>query len=746
MFDWARGLTSPLRGGRRSRSAVERASGGGTTAVHPPPETGHASPAGFDLPSRGRLGHRLGLSTSLFAALIAACLIAPAAPLALRVAVANVTLPSLTPETGKVVVDRNGVLLRAFTTSNGRWRLPVTVADVDPLFLKTLFAYEDRRFMLHRGVDVRALFRAAFQLVTEWRPVSGASTITMQVARLLDKESTRSFTGKINQILTALALEKRLSKDDILNLYLVLAPYGGNIEGIRAASLAYLGKEPRRLTPAEAALLVALPQSPEARRPDRNNAAAREARDRVLERAEGAGVLTADDVAAARSEPVPEVRQQFPLLAPHTAERIVAESPGAAIYRVSIDAGLQSRLQSLASERAASIANSVSVAILVADHSNGEVLASVGSSGLFDERRDGYVDMTRAVRSPGSSLKPLIYGLAFELGIAHPETLIEDKPVSFAGYAPENFDRTFHGTVSLRRALQLSLNVPAIELLEAVGPARLVARMRRAGADPVLPDISPPGLAVGLGGVGVTLTDLVAIDAAIARGGLAVPLTFDSGHPPATALPRKVLDERAAWYVSSILAGALGPNYVSPDSIAFKTGTSYGYRDAWAVGFDGKHVIGVWVGRPDGAPVPGLIGVDAAAPILMDAFARLGPTTPLRAAPPGVIEASAASLPAPLRRFRSPNAPTLAAATPPEIAYPPAGVRVDLGIRAGDPMPLVLKARDGSPPYTWFADGAPIGTASFGGAFSWEPKGPGFVRLMVIDAKGGAASGTVFVE
>ena len=184
----------------------------------------------------------------------------------------------------------------------------------------------------------------------------------------------------------------------------------------------------------------------------------------------------------------------------------------------------------------------MSVAILVADHKTGEILASIGSSDLFDERRDGFIDMTRAVRSPGSTLKPLIYGLAFELGLAHPETLIEDKPIDFAGYSPENFDREFHGTVSIRRALQLSLNVPAIELLEAVGPARLVARMRRAGATPVLPDISPPGLAVGLGGVGVTLTDLVAIHAAIARGGMSVPLVNRRRAP---ARPRRAGE--GAW-------------------------------------------------------------------------------------------------------------------------------------------------------------------------------------------------------
>jgi penicillin-binding protein 1C len=582
--------------------------------------------------------------------------------------------------------------------------------------------------------------------VTHGHPVSGASTITMQVARLLSDRSTRSLGGKLNQIVLALALERRLTKDEILNLYMTLAPYGGNIEGIRAASLAYLGKEPRRLTSAEAALLVALPQAPEGRRPDRNVTAAHAARDRVLERAAQAGLYSEADARVAQSERMPTERHAFPMLAAHAAERAVAAAPLKAIDRLTIDAGFQSRLESLASERAQALSENVSVAILVADHQSGEILASVGSSGLFDERRDGFVDMTRAVRSPGSTLKPLIYGLAFELGLAHPETLIEDKPVDFAGYQPANFDKEFRGTVSVRRALQLSLNVPAIELLEAVGPARLVARMRRAGVSPVLPDLSPPGLAVGLGGVGVTLTDLVAIHAAIARGGMAIPLSIDADRPLDLVAAGKVLDERAAWYVASILAGAPGPDHVSPGSIAFKTGTSYGYRDAWAIGFDGKHVIGVWVGRPDNAPVPGLVGIDAAAPILMDAFARIGGTTPLRAAPPRILEATAASLPQPLQRFRSPNEPTVAAAPSPEITYPPQGVRVDLGIRQGDPMPLVLKARDGAPPYTWFVDGAPIGTASFGGTMSWKPKGPGFIDLMVIDAHGASATGTVFVE
>jgi penicillin-binding protein 1C len=506
--------------------------------------------------------------------LLAGFLLTVAAPLSLKIAVDRVELPPLDPPTGTLVLDRNGRLLRAFPVADGRWRMPASLADVDPSFVETLIAYEDKRFRSHGGVDLRALGRAAFQLVRHRRPVSGGSTITMQVARLLRARSTRSVSGKLDQILIALALERRLSKEAILDLYLKLAPYGGNVEGIRAASLAYLGKEPRRLTPAEAALLVALPQSPEGRRPDRNPDRARAARDRVLARAEAAGVLSAEDAAAALTEPVPSARRPFPMLAAHSTQRVTIEQPARRVHRLTVEAALQARLEALARERALATAGEVSVAILAADHKTGEILASVGSSDLFDERRDGFIDMTRAIRSPGSTLKPLIYGLAFEAGIAHPETLIEDRPVDFAGYAPENFDREFHGTVSVRRALQLSLNIPAIELLEAVGPARLVARMRRAGAAPLLPDISPPGLAVGLGGVGVTLTDLVAIHAAIARGGRAVPLRLDAESPLNLAAQPEVLEGRAAWQVASVLAGAAGPEGIAPGRIAFKTGTS----------------------------------------------------------------------------------------------------------------------------------------------------------------------------
>jgi penicillin-binding protein 1C len=668
--------------------------------------------------------------------------------------------PDMRISTSTLMLDHDGRLLRAFTVADGRWRLPVDLDAVDPSYVAMLLAYEDRRFASHPGVDALALMRAGWQLLSQGGIRSGGSTLTMQLARLLEMRSTRGAVGKLRQIRTALWLERRLDKRTILQTYLTLAPYGGNLEGVRSASLAWLGKEPRRLTPAEAALLVALPQSPETRRPDRHAEAARRARDRVLEQVRLAGVIDADEAAAARAEPVPTARLDAPMLAAHLTDRLRRAHPERAVQRLTLDAGLQERLEQLANARAAALGPRVSMGILVADHGRGEILACVGSAGLLETARQGHVDMTRAVRSPGSALKPLIYGLAFEDGRAHPESLIEDRPSAFGGYVPANFDQGFQGTVTVRRALQLSLNIPAVKLLDAVGPARLVARMQRAGAHPVLPELSPPGLAIGLGGVGVSLTDLVGIYAAIARGGHPAILreTLDEGGgagalgvaDSAVDARAPVLDARAAWYVASILAGAPAPINSAPGVLAFKTGTSYGYRDAWAIGFDGRHVAGVWVGRPDGAPVPGLAGIDAAAPVLVEVFARLGPTTPLPPAPPGILSSTSAELPPPLRRVRDPRAtslgPSLGGADAPQIAYPPEGARIALSRGPGRNADLALRVRDGVPPFTWFVDGAPVVREPYARTARWTPEGPGYITISVVDSRGGSARARVVLE
>ncbi|MEM6663802.1 MAG: penicillin-binding protein 1C [Pseudomonadota bacterium] len=660
-------------------------------------------------------------------------LIAAATSIALDRWIAAAPIPDLTLETSATLLDREGRLLAAWQVADGRWRLPVTTDDVDPAYIDQLLAYEDRRFFDHSGVDLLAMMRAAGQAVINGRAVSGASTLTMQVARLLQERPTRSIGAKLDQIRLALALERRLDKQQILNLYLTLAPFGGNIEGVRAASLTWFGKEPRRLTPAQAALLVALPQAPNARRPDRYSDAATQARSRVLARAVDKTVLTAEEAAAARTEALPRTRRPFPHLAPHLAARLRASGDAA---RATIDRTLQASLEALVANRVRTLPSSASAAIIIADHGTGEILASVGSPGLIDGPRQGYVDMTRAIRSPGSTLKPLIYGLAFEAGLAHPESLVEDRPTSFAGYVPTNFDDGYHGTVSVRAALQRSLNVPAVALLDGVGPAQLLSRMRRAGMETALPPGKAPGLAIGLGGIGTRLTDLVALYAAIARGGEAIVLRATPGSPETG---RRVLSAGAAWHVTDILAGAAAPNAAANDQLAFKTGTSYGYRDAWAVGYDGAHVIGVWVGRADAAPLPGRTGINTAAPILFEAFSRLK-EEPVPFAPPpkDVLIVGNAGLPAPLRQVRKPHGPRK---TGPEIAFPPNGARVD---RTGGL--LALKVRDGRPPFTWLVDGQPIETLSLDREITWRPEGPGFVAISVVDAAGQAARSDIFLK
>ncbi len=645
-----------------------------------------------------------------------------------------------TKVSSKLVVDRHGQLLRPFTTPDGLWRLPAAAEDVDPRYLKLLLTYEDKRFYHHDGVDFRAALRAIWQLVRHRHPVSGASTLTMQTARLLDDRPTRSYLAKIGQIFRAWQLEGMLSKREILELYMRLAPFGGNIEGVRAASLAYFGKEPRHLTIAEAALLVALPQSPEQRRPDRYPADARQARNRVIDRALAAGVISQAEAAFAKHQQLHVARYNFPALAAHLAER-AAGSTKDDVIKLTIDARLQAGVEAVVARHAAGVGPKISAAAMVIDHQTGEVLADVGSANYFDFDRNGPIDMTQAVRSPGSALKPFIYGLAFEAGLAHPETMIQDRPVRFGHYAPENFDNSYRGAVTIRQALQLSLNIPAVKVLAAVGPSRLAARVRQAGFDI---DV-PRNLAVALGGVGLRLDQLAGLYTALARGGEPITLHYlRDGVPLRPAAPEPLLRPAAAWYVMDILRGAPPPTYAKGGQIAFKTGTSYGYRDAWAAGFDGRYVVAVWLGRPNSTPTPGLTGLTKAAPMLFDIFAQISPDrVPLPPPPHGVITATTTTLPPPLANFREPDSASAATAEvanadpPVHIAFPPDRAELEMSHEAnGDRMPIAFKAEGGVLPLTWLVNGAPIATPPYRREAFWTPAGEGFVQLSVIDAEG----------
>jgi penicillin-binding protein 1C len=650
------------------------------------------------------------------------------------------------------VTDRDGKLLRVFATPQGRWRLKADLGTVDPAFLSLLIAYEDKRFLTHNGVDPMAMARALKQLLVHRRIVSGGSTLTMQLARLLEPRPSRTLGAKLLQILWALQLERRMSKNEILEWYLTLAPYGGNLEGLRSASLAYFGKETGRLRLPEAALLVALPQAPERRRPDRFPAAARTASLRVLERAVSKGLVDPGEVSRVSGLNFVAGRQPMPALAAHLAERAKQNEPARLLHRTRLKQSVQANFETLAREAAERLNGRVSVAIVMADSRDGSVLAQVGSPNYFDGRRSGWIDMSVARRSPGSTLKPFIYGLAFEEGLVFPETLISDRPADFAGYRPRNFDMTFQGDVSVRRALQMSLNVPAIRLLNGVGPARLTALLRRSQADYGLPAGGRPGLSIGLGGVGISLRDLVQLYSGLASlDGRSVALSNGVDTMPEAAGRQRLIENAARWHVTDILRGIAPPAGSRALNIAYKTGTSYGYRDAWSVGYDGRYVIGVWIGRADNTSVPGMTGQSAAAPVLFDAFARSGlELVSFGPAPGGAVRLAHTELPLSMRRYQpfdeiSDSGESREA--PPHIAYPPEGARIELSIGSDNVLaPLVVKLQGGRPPFRWLANGKPLEKQYRRRQLHWVPDSPGNANLVVIDAVGRAASVDVFVD
>jgi penicillin-binding protein 1C len=611
---------------------------------------------------------------------------------------------------GTEILDRNGRLISVLPAPGGIWRLVTTAEEVSPLYRELLLATEDSRFAWHPGVDPLALVRAAAQWLAAGRIVSGGSTITMQVVRLLEPRP-RTLRSKAIEILRALQLEQRFSKREILGLYLTLAPMGGNVEGVRAASLLWFGRFPAQLEPEEAALLVALPQRPSALRPDRFAARARAARDRVLARA---GFPAA-------SAPVPDARLALPNLAVHLARRLAAAEPGARI-RTTLDGALQREAERLA-RAAAQATPHAAAALAITDVRAREIRAYVAHSHPFDEGRGGGLDLLRAVRSPGSALKPFIYALAFDAGVLRPETRLADLPQRFGDWAPENFDRGFHGAVTVQDALRLSLNVPAVAALQLLGPLSFAQAMRGAGAPIRLAPGTTPALPMALGGGGVRPIELLGLYAALADGGDVARLAI---QPSPDAARAPFITRGTATAIAEILAGAPPPQGVAPGlRIAHKTGTSWGYRDAWAAGFDGAHAAIAWVGRAEGTPLPGATGRNTAAPLLFAAFDLL-PATPL-------------PLPnAPVPVVRAPAAPI---ADPVRLLFPPPGASI-----AADAGSITLRASGGRRPLAWLVDGAPLPAQPHRREVGWVPAGPGFYRITVLDADGASASAEVRVR
>ncbi|MFC7291556.1 penicillin-binding protein 1C [Hirschia litorea] len=642
----------------------------------------------------------------------------------------------------QVVLDHNEQPLRAFPLKDGRWRLKADLDKIDPAFIDALLAYEDERFYRHIGVDFQAITRASLSLVKAGRVVSGGSTITMQTARLLEPKQ-RNFSAKIQQAIRALQLEMRLSKREILELYLTLAPYGGNIEGVRSASWAYLGREPNVLTPDEIALLIALPQSPEARRPDLRPNAAIRARERVLKRLVTKRIITAERAVEAAQTQAPK-RRDFPSFAWQASEeaqrRASALQPDIHTF---LDIRLQTRLEDMAREAVSELGEKTQISAIVVDIKTRNVLASIGSAER--NRAGGWLDLTNRHRSPGSTLKPFIYAMAFDEGLAAPSTQISDLPKRFKSYQPENFDRTFRGDVTISEALQHSLNVPAVQTLEAIGPSRFAASLGFAGAVPQLPQRadSDAGLALALGGVGLTVRDMALLYAALGGGGVAKPLNWIEADTTTQVregeTQTRFLSSQAAEKVINILKSAPTPQGRMPSAltkgapqIAFKTGTSYGFRDAWAAGVSNGLAIVVWVGRADGAPRTGATGREAALPILFDAFDIASLTLRRRQEHMPVSDAEmTGSAPFTLANFEDQH-------QPPEILFPPDNSEIwqdEVG------RGFTLSAR-GEGQLRWYVEGSPIPVNTYGDTV-WTPKEEGFYTLEVVDKRGESRSSTV---
>jgi len=638
-----------------------------------------------------------------------------------------------------VALDRNGAWLRALPVENGRWRIRADLSRTDKSFQRRVIRIEDQRFWLHPGVDPISLVRAIGSAAIRGRVTSGASTLTMQTARLLEPRP-RNIGSKLIEMVRAMQLEARLSKREILALYLTLAPYGGNLEGVRAASLSYFGHEPESLTNGEQALLIALPQAPEGRRPDRFPDTARRARDAVLGRMIRAGMISEAAGHEAETEALPR-RSPFPTNAWHISGQLArgAEQKTASVLST-IDAGLQARLEPLAASYARSQGAEATAAILVVEIEGRAVRAVVGSAGL--DRPGGWIDMTQAVRSPGSALKPFIYAMAFDDGKAAPDTRIQDVATRFKDYQPENFDRVFRGEVTASEALAHSLNVPAVAMMEKIGPRSFLGRLENVGVELVRPETGrpDPGLAIALGGEGITLRDLAVLYCALGDEGLAKPLAFTEADARRNGRTggRRLVGAKAAADVLDILRDAPGPKGRIPSALtrggpglAFKTGTSYGFRDAVAAGVAGGYVIIVWTGRADGGARGGLTGREASLPLLFDGADLVGGP---QSAPPPIAPKAA---PMALQRLEKVEAG-------PRLIFPPD--RATVQVEAFGPTSRGLALAAGGEGLSWYIDGQPIPVEPISGKPIWRPAAPGFYAVKVIDGAGREAKARVRIK
>ena len=563
-----------------------------------------------------------------------------------------------------IITARDGSILHTFLSRDDKWRMYAELNEITPTLRDAILFKEDKYFRYHPGFNPVAMLRAAVKNLLTGRRTSGASTITMQTVRLLEPRD-RTYTSKLIELFRALQLEIHYSKDEILQLYLNLIPYGGNIEGLKSASLLYFGKPPMLLSLAELTTLTIILNRPSSLRLGVRNALVVQERNRWLTRFRKANLFDDETIEDALNEPLTAYRREAPQLAPHLSRRLRAENPNLPIVHSTLNPTAQATAEQVVQHyanriRAYNIHNS---AVLIVDNQSREVVAYVGSADFGNTFDGGQVDGVRAVRSPGSALKPLLYGLAFDAGIITPKTKLADVPINFGGYEPDNYDRRFNGPVTAEFALANSLNIPAVALLKEIGTPMLVSTLQKAGFSAIKKQAKELGLSMILGGCGVTLEEMTRLYAGLANGGVLEELHFTSSFPsPPTPLPKqergtplpnpsspktgkgsgvretgeiRLISPEAAYLVTHTLTQITRPdlpnnfdNSYHLPRIAWKTGTSYGRRDAWSIGYNQRYTIGVWVGNFSGVGVPELSGANTATPLLFQLFNVLDYNSP----------------------------------------------------------------------------------------------------------------------
>ena len=529
-------------------------------------------------------------------------------------------------EYSAVILDMKGNLLNAFLTNDDKWRMYTELDDITPELGKAIIYKEDKYFYIHPGINPFAVVRAVINNIRYGKRTSGASTITMQVARMLEPKE-RTIGNKIIEMFRALQIEVKFSKKEILQLYLNMVPYGGNIEGVKSASVIYFGKMPNHLSIAEIATLSIIPNRPVSLRLGLNNDTILYERNKWLDRYKKASLFDTAYINDALQEPLNAYRRSIPRLAPHLSYRLKSENNNANIIRTNIDPDVQFKAEKITRDysRQLYFRNIKNAITLIIDNETCRVRAYVGSADFFNNEDAGQVDGIRAVRSPGSTLKPLLYAMAMDRGIVTPKTIITDVPVSFGGYEPENYDEKYHGNVTVEYALATSLNIPAVKVLDMMHPGIMAENLALIGFNQIKADRDNLGLSLILGGCGVTLEELTSLYCCIANRGIYRPPGYTLNDTDTSAV--RVISESAAFMITEILTLIKRPdlpvaweNSVHMPKIAWKTGTSYGRRDAWSIGYNSKYTIGVWAGNFSGEGVPELNGADIATPLLFRLF------------------------------------------------------------------------------------------------------------------------------